>query len=202
MIVLSVWLLATLVQFGAVLTGQAVTGIGAFFLSGYTIDFMLGMAMAVIVSRWPQGPAVWPLLAGLTLLALVEILLCRFNLNRQSTFDYTSIGATYGTALLGVAFAAVLYGLVRLEDRVAPPGFLVLLGAASYAVYLVHTPVNSIIQRVVVYLPEGLKAIGVGHVLLAAAGIGTGIVVHLVYERPVTRALRRRLVRRRVVAPV
>ena len=161
---------------------------------------MLGMAMAVIVSRWPRAPAAWPLLAGLALLALVETVLWRFDLNRQSTFDYTSAGATYGTALLGVAFAAVLYGLVRIEGRFAPTRALVLLGTASYAVYLVHTPVNSIVQRAVVHLPDGLKAVGAGHALLAAAGVAVGVVIHLFYERPVTRALRRRLVRRRVAA--
>lgn len=194
MIVMTLWLLATLAQFGAVLAGRPVTGIGSFFLSGYTVDFMLGMAMAVIVANRPQKPALWPLMAGLAFLVLVEVALWRFDLNRQSTFDYSSIGATYGTALLGVPLAATLYGLVRLEGRFTPPRMLVVLGMASYAIYLVHTPVNSIMQRAAVYLPDVLKHLGVGHLILAIAGTVAGIMIHFGYERPVTRALRRRII--------
>ena len=65
-----------------------------------------------------------------------------------------------------------------------------LLGAASYAIYLVHLPVLAVMHKVARYVP-GMEY-GMGQLVFSAASIGAGIALHLCFERPVGRLLRNR----------
>ena len=67
---------------------------------------------------------------------------------------------------------------------------LVALGAASYAIYLVHNPVLSVLVRV---LPDG-TSIGVGYVAIALGALGVGLLYWRLYERPALAWVRRRVV--------
>ncbi len=188
----ALWLCLIVAQTAAALSGRPVTGIPAFFVAGYSAQFMLGMAVYLAHRRRPASPSAVPLCFGLLLTVMISIALGRAGLSRESLHDYHSTAATWGALALGVGFAAVLYGLVRLEGCVkGPPRGLIALGGCSYALYLAHTPANSLSQIVARHLPPWLKAAGGGHLLLIAVGMLTGWLLHRYWERPVIAALRR-----------
>lgn len=189
--VFAIWAGLICVQLFAVMIDRPVTGLSAFFISGYAAEFMLGMAVSVIHRRLPAGPSCVPLLWGLVLLGAIMVLLDQAGLSRSSLADYHSPGATWGALGLGVGFAAILYGLVRLDRRVTVPAPLLALGASSYALYLVHTPANSFVQIIARELPPWVKAIGGGLVLLTLAGVVLGWLLHRSCERPIISWLRR-----------
>jgi peptidoglycan/LPS O-acetylase OafA/YrhL len=101
------------------------------------------------------------------------------------------------TSLATPLFAAIIFALAvntgRLQRSMSWP-VLVLLGEASYALYIIHVPILS-------YLNHGTRMIA-GHRINArldfglaylALSVAASIVVLYVLERPARRALRRRL---------
>jgi exopolysaccharide production protein ExoZ len=95
--------------------------------------------------------------------------------------------------LYGLASALILAGLVWTEEvyPVRIPAFLMLLGDASYCIYLCHYPALSLIARVY------LRLFGRTHPDLAFASLVVlatlpGVLLHLAIERPLLSTLRRR----------
>lgn len=86
--------------------------------------------------------------------------------------------------------------MLAIEPLVKVPRWGMVLGAASYAVYLVHTPVNAVVQHLARHLPPSWLGWGAGHAVLVASGLAVGIAVHRLFERPVTRWLRTALAAR------
>lgn len=178
------WTLAVLAQMGLIAAGRPIEGLPSLLLSSFVLDFVFGAVVAVIARRWVIRS--WlPLVLGIAAVLVLGWATVALSLERLGTLDYTSPGNLF-VPLIGAGFALCLYGMICIESRVKMPDWAMLLGAASYAIYLVHTPVNSIVQHVAVRLGDG-----VGHVLLIVSGIGAGIVLHLFFEKPVTRLLRR-----------
>ena len=188
----AIWGAASLLQAMWALDGQAIGGAWSLILSGYTIDFLLGAGVAWLhrANRLPRG--LWVMPAAVLALTAAWWLSRLLGLGQHAMLDYTGPGAAFGTMLLGLGFAAVLVGLLALEHHRLAPAWAVSLGAASYAIYLVHGPVNSAAQRIAAWLPAPVLAVGGGHLLLTVAGVAVGVGFHQWFERPVTRALRRR----------
>ncbi len=158
------------------------------------------MFIAYLHGKKQFSTSLFPLLAGVMLLVFSLLVMEYAGFGRLGEADYTSPAATAGTLLLGLIFALILHGLLRLESRFTAPRFLVLLGSASYAIYLVHTPFNSMLQRLVTYLPDQAIALGGGHMFLIFFGVIGGFVIYFTYERPMGRYLRKKLVKRRSTA--
>lgn len=99
--------------------------------------------------------------------------------------------AAIPVAVYGLASAAMILGLA-IRDRhncANPPEFLMLLGAASYSIYLVHYPAISLLAKILVrmtFIPDVLSL-----VLLAFGGTAAGVLAHLAVERPLLRYMRR-----------
>ena len=102
--------------------------------------------------------------------------------------------------LLGLVLALLVLGGVLLEraGHIAVPGWLILTGNASYAIYLVHAPLASLAARVMGKLgtPGGWPA---SVALCVALGIAAGLIYHLAYERPALALARGRFSRRMAV---
>lgn len=190
MVLLAAWLLLIVVQTVAGVIERPLTGLPAFLLAGYSADFMLGMGVYLVQRQWPARASPVPLAFGVVLLTLISLVWGQNRFSRVALQDYQSDAATWGAVVLGIGFACVLYGLVRLEGCVKAPRPLLALGTISYALYLVHTPVNSAAQVAARALPVPMKAVGAGHLLLIAAGIAIAWVLHRCYERPVMHWLR------------
>lgn len=189
------WGIGACTQLALSAAGNPVRGLLSFFLSTFTLDFMLGIGVAVLHSRCKFRPSYLPLVSAIVVLLLLLVAGNSLEIHRSSTTDYVSFAATWWTFLLGIAFAALLHGLVCVESIVSVPKVCLFLGASSYTIYLVHTIVNSFSQRLATHLPEGLKAIGVGHMLLIVVGTSVSMLFYVWIERPLTRTLRGRLLR-------
>lgn len=192
--IFALWAAATIGQLLLATGGAAIDGLPSFFLSTFTLDFMLGMGLGLLHNRRTYAPSFVPLILASALLAGLLIIGTLFAIHRDGTNDYVSFAATWWTLLLGIGFAGVLHGLVRVEPRVRVPKAGLFLGAASYTIYLLHTIANSFTQRAAVFLPESWKALGLGHLLLVVVGTIAAMAFYVTIEKPLTRALRRRMV--------
>lgn len=93
---------------------------------------------------------------------------------------------------LGLAFALVPVIRAEWNGRLRIGAFLLLLGNASYAIYLLHFPILSVIARVVA-LTGPFATYEVSLVLGMALSIIAGIGYHLLYEKPVLKWVRTRI---------
>lgn len=148
-------------------------------------EFVLGAAIGHLhvngrLARLGRGAAFWSCSLGLAALLTLPV------------DDATRI------ALHGIPSAALLSGLLAFEaaGRVPRIGWLVLLGDASYAIYLVH-PVVETLFRVAArggHVPVGLGAVGiVATVLAVVTSTVAGVAVHRAVEVPLLRAVMARL---------
>jgi exopolysaccharide production protein ExoZ len=141
-------------------------------VSPIDLEFMAGIAVAwSFVRRVP-----WPL--PIALPAAAAAFACFFLL----------LGGDRAYSLaIGLGLAALLPPIVRAEARgaLAVGRFLNLLGDASYAIYLVHVPLLSVVVRLCHPLhPLAAAAVGV-----AASATG-GIAYHKLLEQPLLRGAR------------
>ena len=179
----AVWGSAIVMQVGLVLAGRPIEGVMGMVLSSYGLDFLMGAGVAYFV-RNRRLDSWWPFVIGLVLVIVCAVLFVEHGLQRDGTNDYTSFN-TLMIPFVGASFAVLLYGMLCIEHRLKVPEWAVFLGSASYAIYLVHTPINGVIFRIA-------KDIGDGYLqlLLLLGGIFGGIAVHLLFERPVAKMLR------------
>jgi peptidoglycan/LPS O-acetylase OafA/YrhL len=178
------WTLAVLAQMGLIAAGRPIEGLPSLMLSSFVLDFVFGAIVAIVSRRW-LVKSWWPLILGVAAVLMLAWATVALSIERLGTLDYTSTGNLM-VPLIGAGFALCLYGMICVESRVKIPEWAMLLGAASYAIYLVHTPVNAVVQYVALGLGDGA-----GQALLMVSGIGAGIVLHLFFEKPITRLLRR-----------
>jgi exopolysaccharide production protein ExoZ len=97
------------------------------------------------------------------------------------------------TLLYGIGSALVIFGVVKAEDRGRVWGgqpALQILGGASYALYLIHYPLVSLVIRVAIW--SGMHGAG-GALLVFAlavcASVAVAVLFHLRVERPMLRAI-------------
>jgi peptidoglycan/LPS O-acetylase OafA/YrhL len=158
----------------------------SFFGSAYGLQFLLGMALAARLRAGPLPRANILLAAGLVGFFLPVFLLP----NIQQIGDGIAARLAFGTAA-----TLIIAGSVELErtGRLTIPTFLVPLGAASYAIYLTHVVTESALIRLGFHLVPGFLGADDMLVALGCAAVIGGLAFHYRIERPLTRALRRRL---------
>lgn len=135
------------------------------------LEFFCGALAAWLFVRVPAEMR-WGILAsGLALLGLIIMF-------------WTGERALLGPPLALIVLAASMTPYAT-PDRATDA--LIFLGAASYAIYLVHSPVISILARVLQPLEQRVV------IFVACALIGTtlGVVYHLLFERPALQQARR-----------
>lgn len=192
---MAVWVFATLAQLGALAMGRGATGLASFFVASYSLDFFFGMAVAAAHARRGPAPRRWPLAAGLLLLVIAFAWDATNSSHRFGPSDYVSPQAAWFTLVLGLIFALIVHGLVSLEGRLKAPRALVVLGGATYSLYLIHAPLNGLAMKLLRPYDAPLGS-GAGAVLLVALGAGAGIALHHLFEKPIGRALKDRFVPR------
>jgi exopolysaccharide production protein ExoZ len=178
----------------ALLTGAlmlALSGLGSvlalgvvarFYLAPFGAEFSLGIAIASLHLATRLRPP--PVLARIVCAACTFALFAP-HANQQAA-----------DALLA---AGMVYGALYAFDGVRLP-WAALLGDASYATYLVHTEVVSLVRGYLL-TPLGLddtaRASGLlGMALCVAAALGAGVWVHRHVEEPLRRLVQARLPRR------
>lgn len=176
---LVVWQMATLGHYLAGLSSP----VSDVLLNPRNLQFGLGMLTALAVSR---GRVPAPVVCAAT----GAVLLVSLGL------AWVALGAT-SRPLWWFAFALsaalLVAGLAAAERRhgFRTPASLLLLGAASYSIYLLHYPVELVVVR-------GFKAAEswfamspfVIFVTAAVLALGGGLALHLLVEKPLLRRLR------------
>jgi peptidoglycan/LPS O-acetylase OafA/YrhL len=148
------------------------------------VEFFFGVAAAwVVLGRWADT------MAGNVGLATVGAVITFAACNME--------GETAVRILIAAAVACVVVPIVRQDlagKLTAAPRLLLLLGSASYAIYLVHNPIISVIAR---FGRRFALAPWQAMVVLFVVPTLIGVAYHLSFERPVLDMLRRRLHLRR-----
>lgn len=189
---MGLWLAGAVVQTGLGMAGTPMTGLAAFVFSSFHLQFALGGLAAWVWTRG-QVTSLVPALAGIG--AGVAFLVAQglWPVYRTGTFDYVSPQATGWMLVSGLAIAAMVYGLARAEGMVRIPGLVRHLGAASFAIYLVHGPLMGMLAKI--WVAAGLPPTDWIGAALVLAALGGGMVLHHAVERPMTAWAMRRLAR-------
>lgn len=158
------------------------TGWVRYPLSLMNIEFMFGVLAAWVVkgSGLRVAPSWW-LAAGVTLALAMLALMSPDNLR------FVRLAFAFGLALVVVGFALLERG------RTLPwPALLLLLGNASYSIYLIHNPLLSVTQRLAGKLElDWLMALVAGVVVSVLAGL----IYYGLIERPALGFFRNRFKR-------
>lgn len=137
------------------------------YFSLLNLDFILGMMSAWVVTR--LSPRWWPLFLT------AGVLIC-FGAGVESR------------PLLGVGLGLTIVGMVCLERtaRLAVANWVLVLGSASYALYLVHSPI--VVVTVAALSRYGLVVAAVAAICLS---LMAGMLYHTFVEKPALRFVRR-----------
>lgn len=149
--------------------------------NAFNVEFLLGIGSALWLAR-RRIPAPGLVAAGATLVFLASMLFGR------AVYEHSFLART----VFGLSSAAFILGTVELEraGRLEVPRFVLLLGAASYAIYLIHGIALSAAIQVLTRLVGRTLPTETLVFLLVSAGVVAGVVYHLAIERPLTGALR------------
>ncbi|MEP9366378.1 acyltransferase [Xanthobacter sp. VNH20] len=173
-------LFAALVLLGAALPSRNV--MLTFYTSTIIIEFIFG----VMVGIWYLQGRALPVAAGWALIGVGFAVMLGINeVALQTRF-----------LLWGIPAAMIVVGALALEKAgaVRKYPFFVMLGDASYSIYIVHgialSAAGQIWRKVVpADLPGGIAVFTVGAIIAAVAA---GVVVHFTIERPLLRLMSRR----------
>lgn len=154
-----------------------------FFLADYFWLFIAGCAVAWLVRRVRI-----PLLGArvLTLAGAASLFAVASALGPGQYIDQTSM-----VLLLGAASALLLFGAVQWElgsEDFRVPRLALQLGAASYALYLIHFPLITLCCKLVAalgWLAWGAPAMLLVALLSALLSGGLAVLLHRFFEKPV-----------------
>lgn len=173
--VLGLWIAAVAI-IGPVL-GDGEPG---WYLHSWNLYFVFGLGGYLLYRRMEGRDGVAILAAGLATLALM--------LAAGLVSNQISVTQRDPHALLALAFpfTAILLGAALADRRRGwrPPALLALLGDASYATYLVHSPAISALALVNAKLGGGRVPAEALFVAVAFVSVAAGVVAHLALERP------------------
>lgn len=164
------WAIALLLVLLGVI-GQGASPAGYAVTNPIVLEFFCGVLAAWAFTRVDPRMRGWMLLAGCLSLAAVVVL-------------WTGERALLGPPLALLTLACAMY---HPEIKGRTLSFAVFLGAASYAIYLVHSPVISVTAEI-------LQPLGAREVVFAVCvllGTGLGVAYHVGFERPVLRWVRK-----------
>lgn len=156
----------------------------SFIAQSYVLLFVMG-----IVTAWActshklkvEKPASYSLLGALV-----------FAVVALDTVFGTDLYKDWRTVLYGMAASFIFFGFVRSEDQgqtFLQHRWIQLLGNASYALYLIHYPLISILCKVAISI--GLNKIGIlgaliTHLVIFSSCLMAAVIFHLRIEKPVT----------------
>ncbi|WGT51491.1 acyltransferase family protein [Thioclava nitratireducens] len=129
------------------------------------LEFIAGMLMAALARRLPTE--FWFVGLGIGIFACLA---------------YFMIPDVH-RVFFGLALAPIVLGLAQAEARFGfrAPKWALLLGSSSYAIYLVHNPLQSLVARAI----RRFDSWEMTFIACIVAGVAAGVLYHLLYEKPV-----------------
>jgi len=202
LVVLGVWFILCVAQAGLIAFGAPLNGITAMVLSPLHIDFAIGACVAALYLRFSGTRfelSLTIIASGLAALALITAFSSGFS--QREVLDYTSKSNLIGDLAFGLAFAPCVLALAFLDKYIRAPQLLVHLGAASFAIYLIHTSAMGLAAKLFV---PGLESIQNGKIVaylsLVLLSIVAGWIINQYFETPTTKQLRKHMLGSRVKA--
>lgn len=167
-----------------------------FLLSPNNALFFLGMLAAIILKnnlyRVNYNQVAIPLfIIGNIVLIFTVIAYSLAKYEPDILIDNTIIISLFG---LGSFLIILQSGNTYLESVFEKRKFLLILGNASYAIYLIHYPVITFVSKIIRYfqIHEYLSGYLI-YAILITAGITSGLVLHFFIERPLLAVAKKRL---------
>jgi len=170
---------------------------GATFLRFYSRDIVLEFVFGVVVYELIRKLKKDSLSRGFLATVFAISILTLIAFERVFTIDY------HRALLLGIPAVLLVATAVLLERNSTSPAkkFGVLLGDASYMIYLTHPyvmePAQKLLSRVGGWLDPTRFA---GAMLVTSAAVAAGVAVHLGLEKPILNVLKRPLARTKKAA--
>ncbi|WP_082467013.1 acyltransferase family protein [Sphingomonas sp. Leaf25] len=150
-------------------------------LSFWNFAFPIGLLVCFAYTR--LKPSCWPiaLIPGLSLVTAILLSTKMTDLRGGRSIAMVGVMIGFGLVVLGLA-------LWERKASVAVPRLLLILGDASYALYLVHSAVISVLGILILKL-HLLRYVSAELLFLPMVVIATtaGIIAHLLIEKPVLR---------------
>ena len=142
-----------------------------FYANTRIIEFLMGMLLAKITL---QGRKCSPGVAYCLIAVGFFLLLPATGLNLLEPFALSC----------GIPATLVVFGVLSIEQQLKIPNFVILLGDASYVMYLFHpliSPIVPVILRKLHFAHPWVSTIG-----SIGVAITVGIAIHLFIEKPLT----------------
>jgi peptidoglycan/LPS O-acetylase OafA/YrhL len=184
LVLLLIWQIAVVI--GTIYLPSHTIGISGFYIRSLCLEFGVGMACAWVINRplfvlWSQGVLLQWLLLAIGVLAFTV---------GMAADSYTSFAGIF--CALGAG--NIILGLVRLEQsgRLRIPKFIMLLGGASYSIYLVNYSVITLSVSLLART-KTLPMNGVMSLCVLVLTVAVGLAFDRVIDQPVQRFLRRKL---------
>ncbi|MCK1397443.1 acyltransferase [Bradyrhizobium sp. 4] len=154
--------------------------------SGYNLLFGFGIVAAILYRRGAFVSPVWLLLIGFLIFfaTWIALALGQYSKNIVSIWTY---GA--GAALIIGAAATI-----ERQRELRAPSIALILGDASYSIYLVHYPIVVLTSKVICRMhPNSTFEDAAAFVAVAILATAAGLVFHLGIEKPLLKFLPQRV---------
>ena len=148
--------------------------------STYNIEFIFGFVLAQLVIRKIQFNSI--ALFSLLSLAILSFSYCTFTHLKIFAFDMNLLFAT-------ITFLSIFIAITRVDLKINKTALLMMVGNATYSIYLIHNPLQVILIRLFPKINTILGVIvGLVIVLILSCAIGYGY--YLVFEKKAIRFLK------------
>lgn len=154
-------------------------------LSPYNLEFAMGCLAGYLVGRSEMRDGRGLLLAGAIAFLLFGI---------AETIMHREFGKTYSVLVYGLSSMLIVWGAAAWERRrtLAIPSALVLLGDASYSIYLTHYALLDIsVKRLLAWEVPALLGLPMSAAFIIGFSIAVGLLFYSFIERPLLAALRK-----------
>jgi len=158
----------------------------------HNLGFGLGLAIGLAILAPPPGRRTAGALAAAGALLFAALLAAEWRLGAGLPLETLSLGIIRSPLLYLAASALLVFGLVSIDrQRTARKSRLLgWAGGCSYVLYLIHVPLGSVLLRLFRRVGQGMPA-EIQLLVMTAAAIVTALMLHLWFEKPVVRRLRK-----------
>jgi len=163
----------------------------SFYFSKYNFEFILGIAVAYAIKSHAflnlQDRALQTVIIGIAVFLINGV-----NVN----YDLIELDGFLTTIIFGLSSAIIIFGLTTLpflDQTTKLSKMLLLLGSASYSIYLIHNPLQSVLHRFIRTIDMQLFMYpNLIFILIAVLCIFAGVLMHVLIEKPILKYLRKK----------
>lgn len=171
------------------ISNQELTFPNSFYFNFHNLEFVFGVFVAFSIKKN------YIFIKNQYLIYFLFLGLLIFIINGMNqNYKLLEISHLITTFIYGLSSTIIVYSLVQLPQNYNKNYItkkLVLLGAASYSIYLIHLPILSVLHRIVskfqlqIYIHPNIIFL-----ILVIMAVLSGIVTHLLIEKPIIRWLK------------